>query len=464
MVDIPLGLGDWESKTQDVSRLKLRNMYVVPNVSSPDGRSRVSRPTLGLFTQVGSGPVTQMWYQPNILNGDVMVVSGEEVFRVDIATKTSTKLGDLPGNGYVDVAGTKTTAEADTVFITRDGVLYHYDGTVLSVVDIPDGLSANSVATLNGYFIVTITGSQKFFFIRPDETTIDPLDFASAERIPDPIISCRIASDEVWFLGTSGPEVWAPTGDSDAPFQRVPGRVYREGCHSNESSVSAVVNGLPAILWVTDAKTVVMGQGQTQKISNESVEEILKTADDISCWVFRFNRHDFLLVTSGTFTLVYDITMQIWSKWDTYLKDYWVPVNSVQKGSLVLCGDRESDKIYFLEEGVGDETLPVIREVSGYLPVPANGVSANEVLVYVNSGWSPSYDVTPKLEIRWSDDLGATFSNYVSANLGERGDYSKRVSFRSLGLMRAPGRIFEFRMSDLVRFRIDYATLNERFG
>lgn len=464
MVDIPLGLGDWESRTQDVSRLKLRNMYVVPNVSSPDGRSRVSRPTLSLFTTIGSDTIQRLWYQPNILGGDILVLSGTELYRLHTQDKTATLVGAIPGTGYMDIAGTKHTDESDRVFITRDGVLYYYNGSVITTVAVPDNLPVNSIDTLNGYFIVTILNSQKFFFLRPGETTIDPLDFASAERIPDPIMSCRVASDEVWFLGMSGPEVWAPSGDADLPFQRVPGRVYREGCHSNRAAVSAVVNGLPANLWVTDSKTVVMGQGQTQKISNESVEEILKTADDITLWTFRFNRHDFLIVTSGSFTFAYDITMSIWSKWDTYLKDYWVPVTSVQQGTLVLCGDTDSNKIYFLEEGTGDEDLPIVREVSGYLPIPANGIFANEVFVYVNSGWSPSYTLTPTLEMRWSDDLGATWSNYVGASLGERGEYAKRVSFRSLGLMRAPGRTFEFRVSDLIRFRIDYATLNERFG
>jgi hypothetical protein len=463
MVSIPLGLGDWESTTQDMSRLKLHNMYVVANPSTPDNASRVSRPTLTTYATVGAGPVTRLWQQPNILQGDTLVVSGTELFRLK-PDKSVTKIGDIPGTGLVDVAGNQLEGQPDVVLLVRDGLLYSSDGLTLSPVAIPDNQPVSSVATLNSYFIFSITNTQKFYWLEPGSLTVDPLNFASAERIPDPIISVNIVSDEIWFLGLSGPEVWSPTGDKDAPFQRVSGRVYKEGCHSRDTVVTTAIDGLPALIWVTDTKAVVKAQGAPAKVSNESVEEILKTSDDLSSWLFRYNRHDFYLVNSPLFTLVYDITANLWSKWDTYLLPFWAPQTGIQTNSTVLAGDSTSNKLFILEEGVGDDTLPVVREVSGFLPAGGRPVKVGEVIAYVNSGWSPSYNLTPRLELRWSDDLGATWSDYVEASLGERGDYSRTVAFRSLGLLRNAGRIFEFRISDFVRFRIDYCTMNERKG
>ncbi len=81
--------------------------------------------------------------------------------------------------------------------------------------------------------------------------------------------------------------------------------------------------------------------------------------------------------------------------------------------------------------------------------------------VRVNAGWSPEYGFEPRLEFRWSDDQGATWSNYRSISLGDRGVYDKDTLVRSLGLIRRPGRNFEFRFSDLARFRLDYAAINE---
>lgn len=456
MPNIPLGLGDWESTTQDVSRLKLHNMYVVPNPSTVDGASRVSRPTLTLQTTVGTGPIYQVWQQNNVLSGNIFVVSGSQLYKMTTAY-VSTLIGSIPGTDIPQFAGMETI-----LYVVRNGVLYSTDGTTLSTITIPDSQLVQSIATINGYLILTIKNSQKFYWIEPGAVIVDPLNFASAERIPDQIISVQVVGDEVWFLGASGPEVWAPSGDPDPPFLRVSGRVYKEGCFNVASVVSTAIDGLPALLWVTDTKAVVKSQGAPQKISNESVEEILKTSDDISCWSFRYNRHDFMVISSPLFSLVYDMTTNQWARWDTYLLEYWVAQSGTQINSVVYAGDKTSSNIYTLEEGVDDNSLPIVREVAGFFSHYQKPFKCNEVVAYVNSGWSPSYLVEPTLELRWSDDLGATWSDYTQASLGARGDYTRSVAFRSLGLIQDPGRVFEFRISDFVRFRIDYVMMNER--
>jgi len=462
MVNIPLGLGDWGSVTQNMPRLKLRNMYVVANPASPDQVSRVSRPTLTTAFTVGAGPIYTIWSQPNILNGDMLVVSGNGLYRVNSTTNAATFIGYLPGTSRVDIAGTQLIGQPDFIFLVREGILYHTDGSTISIVDIPDDQAVSSITTLNGYFIFSISNTQKFYWLGPGSTEVDALNFASAERIPDPIISVNVVADEVWFLGLSGPEVWTPTGDLNAPFQRVSGRVYKEGCHTRDSVVATAVNGLPALLWITDTKAVVKAQGAPTKISNESVEELLKTSDNLSAWLFRYNRHDFYVISSELFTVVYDVTADLWSQWDTYLLPFWVAQSGIQNKATVYAGDYTSNKVYELVEGVGDDELPVVREVSGFIGAGAKPIKIAEVIAYVNSGWSPSYDINPTLELRWSDDLGSTWSDHIRAELGERGDYTRSVSYRNLGLLKGAGKVFEFRITDMVRFRIDFCTLNQK--
>jgi hypothetical protein len=461
MANIPLGLGDWESASQNVGRLKLHNMYIVPSPSSADGVSRVSRPTLSTYTTVGAGPIVKMWQQPNILNGDTLILSGTELYRLN-AAKVATKIGNIPGSSRAVVAGTQLIGQPDLIIIVRDGIVYSTNGTTVSIIAMPDNQLANSIASINSYFIITVTNSQRFYWLEPGSVVVDPLNFASAERLPDPIVQVEIVSDEIWFLGTSGPEVWTPTGDDAAPFQRVSGRVYKEGCLNRWGVVNTAIDGLPALIWITDTRTVVKAQGAPTKISNESVEEMLKTTTDLSSWFFRFNRHDFYVISSPLFTLVYDITMNMWARWDTYLLPYWVAQQGIQSGAQVVSGDVGTNKLYLLNEGVMDDTTPIVHEISGFVPCSVQATRINEILAYVNSGWAPSYTAEPTLELRWSDDMGATWSDYLQASLGNKGEYTRVVSYRALGLMRGPGRIFEFRMSDPVRFRLDYATFNER--
>ena len=461
MPTIPLGLSDWESASENVSRIKLHNMYLVKNPSSGDGVSRVSRPTLTAFRTVGSGPIYTMWQQPNVLQGDSLVVSGSELWRLT-ASGVATKIGNLPGTDIPTIAGVQLIGLSDIILITRNGVLYLTDGTTLSVVAVPDSQLVASVATINSYFIVSILNTQKFYWLEPGTTTIDPLNFASAERLPDPIVSVGINSDEIWFLGLSGPEVWAPTGDLTAPFQRITNRVYKDGCLSSDTVVSGAVEGLPALFWVTDTKTVVMAQGSPVRVSNEAVEELLKSADNISCWSFRYNRHDFYIVSSNLFTWAYDIQEGVWARWDTYSLPFWVAQSGIQNGSTVTCGDKTSNQLYTLVEGVSDNGLPVVRETAGYLPPTLKPIKVGEVVAYVNSGWSPTLGFEPTLDLRWSDDMGATWSPYMSASLGDKGEYSRIVSYRSLGTIGSLGRVFEFRITDPARFRLDSAVINER--
>lgn len=456
MPSIPLGLSDWGSAEQNVPKLKMHNMYASQNPSSPDEFSRISRPTLSLEQSIGPGPITQMWSQEGAIGEATLVVSGTSIYKTDFVT-APILVGSLPGTDLPQFS------EAyGTIFVIRGGLLYRTDGATVTAVSVPDGQLVSSLASLNGYLLLSIKDSQKFYWIEPGDVTIDPLNFASAERNPDYIIAIKVISDEVWFVGRSGPEVWSATGDLAAPFQRINGRVYSEGCHGRDTVATTSVKGLPALLWVTDTKAVVMAQGVPSRVSNESVEEVLKTSDNLSSWVFRYSRHDFYVINSDLFTLVLDMTTGLWSQWSTYMTPYWVAQNGLQVGSTIRAGDISSNKIYILEEGLGDDTLPVIREVSGFLPNTGKTAPCNEVIAYVNTGWSPSYTLNPVLEMRWSDDLGTTWSDYYPASIGERGEYARTVSYRSLGLIKIPGRVFEFRMSDFTRFRLDFCMMNER--
>ncbi len=57
MTIIPLGLGDFGSYTQNVSRFKTRNMYLADNPISQDGISRITRPTLDKFLEISAEPI-----------------------------------------------------------------------------------------------------------------------------------------------------------------------------------------------------------------------------------------------------------------------------------------------------------------------------------------------------------------------------------------------------------------------
>lgn len=455
MTAIALNQSDFGSVSLNIPRHTLRNMYVEGNPLAPDGFSRVTRPGLTAFTTVGAGPIYSVWRQDSTFAGDFLVVSGTELWRVTPAA-VKTKIGDLPGTDYPSIAGTDTK-----VLIARNGIVYSTDGTSLTTVTIPDSQLVSSVAVINSTFILTIKDTQKYYWILPTQAAPDGLSFASAERVPDSIVSVAILTDEVWFLGTSGPEVWTPSLDVDAPFERINGRVYSDGCLSKETVATASFNNFPCLLWVTNTRSVVLAQGSVDKVSTQSEDELLKTATNLRAWSFRHNRHDFYVLTADQFTLALDLSTKLWSRWDSNGLNNFRAHVGVMRNATPYAGDGVTNQLWTLGSGYTDNGTAIIQEVSGYLPHNEKPVRCDSLYVRVNSGWSPTYGYQPMLEIRWSDDLAASWSPYRSVSMGDKGEYSKDIVLRSLGLINRPGRVFQFRFADAASFRLDYAAINE---
>ena len=451
---IPLGVSDTELPSENISRIRLRNTYLIENPQSPDKLTRVSRPTLTRYFSLSGGPINGLWRQPGSIGSKWLVLSGEMLYTFDgISTNY---LGRIPGTGRATFSGNILKA-----LILRDGSVYSTDGNNLLSVAIPDSQLIDSIGCIDSVFILTVKDSQVFYWMNPEEITPDPLSFASVERTPDAVTTVAIASDEVWFIGTSSTEVWQQTGNQDAPYQRIAGRAYSDGCVDRDTVCVSNYNGYPCIVWVTDKKFVVMAQGNPVKVSNPTVEEFLSDATNLTAWMFKSNKNTFYVLSSDEKTYVYDLDMKTWSRWDSFNSEKWRAQCGLQVDRKVYAGDSESGTIFFLDEGVSDDGDPVIREVSGWLPITDKHVTCKSINVRVNPGWGSSYTEEQLLEMRFSDDGGETFSEYQQVSLGLRGRYDSDVTFRSLGMMYRPGRDFEFRFSGVARFRLDYATVNE---
>lgn len=100
-------------------------------------------------------------------------------------------------------------------------------------VPTPDDVGAISLGHIASYIIVVPTQgvgvNGRFYWIEPGEITIDPLNYATAERSPDAVYQVVIFGDQFWLLGQSTTETWVPTGNPDAPMQRFQGVLFDRG-------------------------------------------------------------------------------------------------------------------------------------------------------------------------------------------------------------------------------------------
>lgn len=153
------------------------------------------------------------------------------------------------------------------------------DGGTPSVTQVvtPDDIGMVSLGYIAGYVICIPAQDQglngRFYWINPGETTIDPLNFATAEKSPDAILQIRVVGDQFWLFGTNSTEVWYPTGDPDTPFTRVQGRLFERGILEGTAIVVK-----DSVMLIDNTCTVYRLEGSPKEVSNPSISERIRKA------------------------------------------------------------------------------------------------------------------------------------------------------------------------------------------
>ena len=143
----------------------------------------------------------------------------------------------------------------------------------LSGVTVPDGLPPVSVTTLKSHILVAIGNRDRFYYIRPGEVVIDPLDFATAESQPDDVLDVLTVGDTAVFVGEGSTEFWYPTESPRNPFAPVSGRVYDRG------AVEGTAVNVKGVIHLVGPDNVVYSiAGGATRISNHGVEEMIREA------------------------------------------------------------------------------------------------------------------------------------------------------------------------------------------
>lgn len=454
---IDLATSHFASEDKNVAPVKVVNFYATENPTSASQKSYISRPTVAGFSALPGSKTRGLYYQQGVFEDNFIAVCDNTLYKIN-DLGDATPLGNIPG-----VDECKFAATSFTFAILSDNIVYLYDGTTITTVVMPDDQLVSDLGSLNSYLILSVRDSNKFYWINPGDTTVDALSFASAEANADYLEGIKTTSDEVWLFGKNTTEVWAPSGDANAPFIRISGRIYNTGCVDNSSIAQGIVNTNPCLIWVSETREVVIAQGAIAKISNDYVEECLRKSTYFYGWCFRRNRNDFYVLTTDVITLVYDLSLNSWYRWNTYLSDTWDASKGVQKNDKVFVANLlQSSVISTLTDAAKDGTEDwLICEVTGLITNTdtRKPIICGIVEVAANVGYSSTYNFSPLVELRWSDDQGVNWSTYMQASLGLRGEAQTFPMFRSLGKITKPGRWFEFRFSNAENFRLDYVTM-----
>lgn len=150
----------------------------------------------------------------------------------------------------------------------------------LQGVAVPDGVGIRSLTALSSYVLASVANSQEFFFVQPGAVVIDPLDFASKESNPDNITDMVTIGDQAIICGEGSTENWYATGDLNAPFAPVEGRVYRRGCLAGTAVAvkdSLCIVGDDLVVYAIGYSSGDTAAYGVNRISTHGIEERIRT-------------------------------------------------------------------------------------------------------------------------------------------------------------------------------------------
>jgi hypothetical protein len=453
----------YSARVKNLDAQQCVNLY--PELGGPNSKSvaaLIGTPGLVVWATLAGGCIRGGF---RVSNTQSIIVAGVNVWLVT-NEGSSSLLGAITSNTTpVSMAANGT----GTVMLVDGANGWIINLSTLTITQIIDAafVGADKVDFIDGYYIFNKPGTGQFQITSLYGTSIDPLDFATAEGSPDKLVSLIVDHREVWLFGESTTEVWFNSGNVDFPFERIQGAFIEQGCVA-KFSVAKMDN---RVFWLTSddrGQGMVMSAAgyQPQRISDHALEYAISRMSDISdaeAYTYQQEGHSFYVLTfpTGNQTWVFDAATNMWHQraWrnstDNSLNRHRSRCHMAFAGKN-LVGDWETGTVYemSLDTPTDDgELIPRIRTCP-HLSDPDyrwQVFDALQVDMQTGVGLSVAPGVSgndPQAVLQWSTDGGYSWSNEVWAPIGKIGERRTRVRWRRLG--RSRDRVFRVTVTEPV--------------
>ena len=431
-------------------------------------------PGLKFQNRVGVGPIRGLWsHQTN--GDDFYVASGNEFYKLTSLTGTPVKLGNISGTGPVSIADNGTQ-----LFIAcgAKGYIYNESTGVFAEITDPDFAGATTVCYLDGYFVFNQPDSQIIWVSQLlDGTSVEPLDFASAEGSPDGVVGIINDHKELWVFGTDTTEVWYNAGGQDFPLTPIQGAFNEIGCLS-PWTIQKLDN---SIFWLgTDPRgdgIVYRADGyKGQRISTHAVEWQIQQYPDLNeatAYTYQQDGHGFYVLNfpSANTTWVYDASTNAWHERAGFVDGDFTRQRADNMCNFqfeTVVGDFENANIYTLDLDTYADNGQIQRWLRSWRALPTGQNNLNRTAqhslqldIQAGVGLNDGQGSDPEVMLRWSDDGGHTWSNEHWVKIGKIGQYGRRAIWRRLGMTeKIRDRVYEVSMTDPVKTTIMGAELH----
>lgn len=440
MTQLLFGLSAYSRGNGKLPPVRLVNCYSEEAPTSESGS--VLFPRQGLNAEYTlPARLRGLYTEDGVFGGAIMAVAGNALFNGE------EEVGEVAGDDRAE-----WTYTVDGLFVLSGGVVYQtQDGLTLEATEFPDAAPVGSITSLDNFLVAVRQDTGQVYYRVPGDTTWNALDFFSAEREPDPAIAVRTLTDLLYVFGTSSIEPFTLTGDVDAPFSRLEGSGSDRGIKDRDSAVKMD----NTVFFVGENNIVYRMEGVPKQVSNPGIEEQVERSSTASAWSYCQAGHTFYVLKLDDETLAYDASTGQWHSLE------WPVDFGIYTGRTTYVAGRRT--VSTLRDRPDDNGEPITRLFTAL--APSAGVTPCDCIeVSLSPGTTPIGDVEGLLQMRWSDDQGRTWTGWREASLGAGGQYRRRVRYRRLGMIDAPGRVFEFRQTDPVDTRFSGVQMNPANG
>lgn len=452
---VAIPLASITARSTLASAERLINAYVQVVGDGPAARPVIYRsPGLKTWSTAANLPCRGMI---DIDRTTLLSLHGQTLYAYTTAGVGAT-WGTVPNSDRVTMA-TNAASPSQTCIVTGGRVYVASSGAVSLLTEPALPTNVVGVTWIDGYFVFALSDG-RFFLSGLNDTTVNALDFATAESDPDGLVMAASLQRELYLFGPKTIEIWANAGSTGFPFQRLGGGVMPYGC----SAPFSVTQVEQALYWVDEAGAVrrTAGGYQAEDISNVTTVEAIRKVEnkaDIVGFSYRFASDSFYVIRHSSFTLLYNTRTGFWHERATLGNDAWRANAMRFFAGRTVCGSALDGTLFEIDADTyddgGTEIVSIIQ--TPRMDSAPLGAAVAELNIEMETGWGrdvppiTSTDTTnPQMTLRWSDDGAKTFNGGRMLPLGKKGEFTKRVRATRLGSFGEKGRVWRLEISSRV--------------